>query len=182
MVSENVLKIICWPKTLKKTCLILKSINTVPVEDRASEITVMAHDDVIKWKHFPLYWPFVMGIHRSPVDSPHKGQWRGPLIFSLICAWTNSWANNRDAGHLRRHCAQYDVTVTRVLVSYAWVRYPISHTKWSKAWLEICLKYCGHREKRKCQVISVNIAIVPWIQSAQHSHNRKLLFKRSLKW
>ena len=44
------------------------------------------HDDVIKWKHFPCYWPFVRGIHRSPVNSPHKGQWHGSLIFSLICA------------------------------------------------------------------------------------------------
>ena len=25
------------------------------------------HDDVIKWKHFPRYWPFVRGIHRWPV-------------------------------------------------------------------------------------------------------------------
>ena len=56
------------------------------------------HDDVIKWKHFPRYWPFVRGIHRSPVNSPHKGQWRGALMFSLICAWTNGWANNRNAG------------------------------------------------------------------------------------
>ena len=47
------------------------------------------HDDVIKWKHFPLYWPFARGLHRSPVDSPHKGQWRGPLMFSLICTWIN---------------------------------------------------------------------------------------------
>ena len=47
------------------------------------------HDDVIKWKHFPRYWPFVRGIHRSPVNSPHKGQWRGTLIFSLICVWIN---------------------------------------------------------------------------------------------
>ena len=39
------------------------------------------HDDVIKWKHFPRYWPFVRGIHRSPVNSPHKGQWRGALVF-----------------------------------------------------------------------------------------------------
>ena len=30
------------------------------------------HDDVIKWKHFPRYWPFVRGIHREPVNSPHK--------------------------------------------------------------------------------------------------------------
>ena len=47
------------------------------------------HDDVIKWEHFPRYWPFVWGIHRSPVNSPHKGQCRGALIFSFICAWIN---------------------------------------------------------------------------------------------
>ena len=46
----------------------------------------IGHDDVIKWKHFPRYWPFVRGIHRSPVNSPHKGQWRGALMFSLIYA------------------------------------------------------------------------------------------------
>ena len=69
------------------------------------------HDDIIKWKHFQCYWPFVRGIHQSPVNSPHKGQWRGALIFSLIYAWTNGWVNNRDAGDLRRHHAHYDVTV-----------------------------------------------------------------------
>ena len=61
------------------------------------------HDDVIKWKHFPRYWPFVRGIHRSPVNSPHKGQWRGALMFSLICVWINAWVNNREAGDLRRY-------------------------------------------------------------------------------
>ena len=70
------------------------------------------HDDVIEWKHFPRYWPFVRGIHRWPVDSPHKGQWRGALVFSLISAWTNGRANNLgDAGDLRRHRAHYDFTV-----------------------------------------------------------------------
>ena len=69
------------------------------------------HDDVIKWKHFPGYWPFVRGIHRSPVNSPHKGQWRGALMFHFICAWTNGWVNNRDAGDLTFHRAHYDVTV-----------------------------------------------------------------------
>ena len=39
------------------------------------------HDDAIKRKHFPRYWPFVPGIHRLSVNSPHKGQWRGALIF-----------------------------------------------------------------------------------------------------
>ena len=47
----------------------------------------------------------------SPVNSHHKGQWRGALIFSLIYAWTNGRANNRYAGDLRHHCAHYVVTV-----------------------------------------------------------------------
>ena len=68
------------------------------------------HDDVIKWKHFPCYWPFVRGIHQWPVNS-HKGLWRGALIFSLICAWINSWVNNREAGDLKRHRAHYGVIV-----------------------------------------------------------------------
>ena len=60
------------------------------------------HDDVIKWKHFPRYWPFVRGIHRSPVNSPHKGQWRGALMLALISIWINGWVTtvrlvNRDA-------------------------------------------------------------------------------------
>ena len=69
------------------------------------------HDDVIKWKHFPRYWPFVRGIHRSPVNSSHKGQWRGALMFSVICVWINDWVNTREAGDLRRHRGHYDVIV-----------------------------------------------------------------------
>ena len=71
------------------------------------------HDDVIKWKHFPRYWPFVRGIHRPPVNSPHKGQCCGALMFSLICSWTNVWVYNRETGDLRRNRAHYDVTVMR---------------------------------------------------------------------
>ena len=48
------------------------------------------------------------GIHRWPVGSPHKDQWRGAFIFSLIYAWTYGWTNNRDADDLRRHRAHYD--------------------------------------------------------------------------
>ena len=56
------------------------------------------------------------GNHRSPVNSPNKGQWRGALMFSLICAWINGWINNREAGDLRRYCAHYDVTVMIIYV------------------------------------------------------------------
>ena len=58
----------------------------------------LMHDDVIKWKLFPRHWPFMRGIYRSPVNSPHKGQWRGALMFSLICFWINAWVNNHKAG------------------------------------------------------------------------------------
>ena len=86
-------------------------------------------DDVIKWKHCPRYWPFVWGIHRSPVNSPHKGQWHGALMFSLICAWINRWVNNREADDLRRHRAHYDVTVMKTTqrLSMRWARCFCSH-------------------------------------------------------
>ena len=76
-------------------------------------VSLTYHDDVIKWKHFPPYWPFVRAIPRSPVNSLQKGQWRGALMFSLIWVWTNSWANNGDADDLRHHRAHYDVIAMR---------------------------------------------------------------------
>ena len=72
---------------------------------------VTKHDDVIKWKHFPYYWLCAQGIHQSRVNSPHKGQWCGALMFSLIYARTNGKTNNRDASGLRRNRTHYDVTV-----------------------------------------------------------------------
>ena len=48
------------------------------------------------------------GIHQAPVNSSHKGKWRGSSMCSLICAWTNGWANYWNAGYLRRHRAHYD--------------------------------------------------------------------------
>ena len=69
------------------------------------------HDAIIKGNiiSFPRYWPFVRGIHRSPVNSPHKGQWHRALMFST--PWINGWVNNREAGDLRRHRPHYDVIV-----------------------------------------------------------------------
>ena len=84
--------------------------------EKHSKHYITQHDDVIEWKHFPRYRPFVRGIHRSPVNSPHKGQWRGALIFSLIYTWINGWVNNGEAGDLRHHRAHYDVIVIIPLV------------------------------------------------------------------
>ena len=61
-------------------------------------------------------------------NSPHKGQWRGVLMFTFICARIDGWVNNREAGDMRRHRAPYDVIVIRD------DRY---HSMWSgtsKAW------------------------------------------------
>ena len=51
----------------------------------------------------------------SPVtmNSPHKGQWRRALMFSLICAWIHRWVNNGQAVDLKRNVVHYDVTVMR---------------------------------------------------------------------
>ena len=73
---------------------------------------------------FPCYWPFVRGNHRSLVTSSYKGQWRGALIFSLICARINGWVNNREAGDLKCNHAHYDVTVMLKVTAYyriAWL-------------------------------------------------------------
>ena len=85
----------CWQKFIYKTCV---------------RKLFVVHDDVIKCIHFSRCWPFVRVIHRLPVNSPHKGQWCGALVFSLI-SWINGWVNNREAGDLRRHRAHYDATV-----------------------------------------------------------------------
>ena len=110
-------------------------------------VTRSVHDDVIKWKHFTRYWPFVRGIHRSPVNSPHKNQWNRALMFSLIRAWINRWVNNCEAGDLRRHRALYDVIV---MIGRQYT--PVSH-QWKlsltlpNSWLgKIKLEVCRTRE------------------------------------
>ena len=118
----------------------------------------LCHDDVIKWKHFSCYLPFVRGIHRSPVISTHKGQWRRALKFPLICAWTNSWVNNCEAGDLRRHHAHYDLTVMWWVM---WWQTGYGHIQiyivpsMVKTWYDISLCkitcLCWDRNERKCQ-------------------------------
>ena len=73
-----------------------------------SPLVMMTPSNVII---FCVTGPFVRGIRRSPVDSSHKDQRRGALMFSFICAWTNGWTNNGNSGDLRRPRAHYDVIV-----------------------------------------------------------------------
>ena len=114
----------------------------------------LRHDDVIKWKHFPRYWPFERGIHRPPANSPHKGHWRRALVFSVICAWINGWVSTREAGDLRRQRAHYDV------VQLTWDKNKLSLTKKCfKSDLNNCCKTSFKRKVSKHQ--SKNISYTP---------------------
>ena len=104
-----------WQQDKHESCILLALCEGS--SQGASDMESVSQDDVIKWKHFPRYWPFLWGIHRSPVNSPHKGQWRGALMFSLICIWINGWVNNREAGDLKCYRAHYDVVVMHVMIS-----------------------------------------------------------------
>ena len=99
------------------------------------------NDDVIKWKHFPSYWPFVWGIHRSPVNSLHKGQWRRPLMFSLVCAWINGWINNGEAGDLRHHRAHSDVTV--IVCGFSVIYISMAQCKTAVTPVQMQWSYCS---------------------------------------
>ena len=70
----------------------------------------VSHDDVIKWKHFPRYWPFVRGF-TGPRWIPRTKASDAELWCFLICVWINAWVNNREAGDLRQYHVHYDVTV-----------------------------------------------------------------------
>ena len=121
-----------WFETLWRTCcviLIWNLIKTILYESSTypswnkkwNEIfpwywcNVHYQETVSWWRHqmetFPASLAICSGIHRSPVNFTHKGQWRGALMFCLICVWINGWVNNRDAGDLRRYRAHCDVSV-----------------------------------------------------------------------
>ena len=68
---------------------------------------------------FHIVYYHIVYYHWSAVASTHKGQWHRALMFCLICAWTNSWANNRDTGDLRCHHAHYDVTVMQDIMCHS---------------------------------------------------------------
>ena len=64
--------------------------------------------DVIKWKRFVRYWPFVRWIHRSPVNSLHRGKWGGTLIFVGNPSMNNEFISQRvkyiEVSMCWRHC------------------------------------------------------------------------------
>ena len=68
----------------------------------------------------------ISDIITDHLNSPHKGQWHGALMFSLISAWKNAWVNNRVAGELLRRDAHHDVTVMECVYVNVTI-YPVIH-------------------------------------------------------
>ena len=102
-----------WASTRREAMLRWTRIPVTPQRSRHT----------LTWVQQPTWWHHQMETFsallalcagNSPVNGEfpaHKGQWRGALMFSLICAWMNDWVNNREAGDLRRHHAHYDATL-----------------------------------------------------------------------
>ena len=62
-------------------CRLRNGVHFVP-----ASMSSYLHDDVIKWKHFLPYWPFVRRIHRFPVNSPHIIPYLGMKSWDLhVC-------------------------------------------------------------------------------------------------
>ena len=90
-------------------------------KERAIEFS---HNDVIKWKHFQRYWPFVRGIHRHRWIPRTKASDAELWCFLWSAPWINGWVNIREAADLSRHCAYHDVIVVAMFpfatMGHAW--------------------------------------------------------------
>ena len=96
------------------------------------------------------YWPFVRGIHRSPLNSPHKGRWRGALMFHWSAP--EQLSKNRDAGDwLRRHRAPYDVTV----MMNVFPLWSLLRLRASANWITIDISWWRHQ----MEIFSTSLAI-----------------------
>ena len=131
------------------------------------------------------------GIHQSLVSSPHKGQWRRALMFSLICVWTNNWINNWDAGGLRCHHAHYNFTVMFNLrqhwdnqqlvcnINYIWLeqhlmnRWIVIHSKYLKEFKAIYFSNYKYIHKFCCWQL---LCPFDWKSTFQSIMNLHLLY------
>ena len=90
-----------------------KMLNIVPFGAATNDLLLSC-----KVNHLLLILWHTYKTFRSPMYSPHKGQCRGTLMFSLVCAWTSGWPNSQDAGNLRCHRAHFDIILTSLGLSF----------------------------------------------------------------
>ena len=108
--SQNVIRNeFCWGK-IPAIDHWHKNIKWLRIIFAITRMACTTHNDVIEWKHFPRYWPFVRGIQRSRVNSPHKASDAELWCFLYICLnklsskqlWV--WLFESPSRSLWRHC------------------------------------------------------------------------------
>ena len=113
------------------------------------------HNDIIKWKHFPRYWPYVWGIHRSLMNSPGQGQWCELWCFFDLCLnkrlskqsrrqWFEMpshslWSHRNDKNTLRPR----DTNMNKGIES-------------SLVWLLACLTICHYLNQCRLEIIGIH--------------------------
>ena len=139
------------------------------------------HDDVIKWKPFPHYWPFMLLAHREiPAQRPVTRIFK----FSLICPWTNGWVNNRNTGDLRHHYANTVILlwVLHVSIYLLWWRHH-SHV----LDIGVCFshqRYGSHKhhDKRQGYGLNSHLPFLYWIGSHWWASARKKATSACQQW
>ena len=118
------------------------------------------------WRHqmetFSALLALCAGNSPVPVNSPHKGQWRGALMFSFICAWINDWINNRQAGDLRRHCGHYYVNIMcrqEDPVTFIWRKFHKEYPQPSETKIILNITYLIFIQVRRGSMSKLNIHI-----------------------
>ena len=115
------------------------------------------------WSNQMETFSALLPIWNSPVNSPHRGQWRRALMFSLICTWINGWVNKGKAGDWRRHRAHYDVIVM--------FKHVLLEETFNGAWI-FAYRSCRVLTMSRCMLkftnnlkriyVSVNLEVTGW--------------------
>ena len=100
------------------------------------------------WRHqmetFSALLALCAGNSPVPVNSPHKGQWRGALMFALICIWRNDWVNNREAGDLRPGLGSntfYQIQIQIQIQKFGFFKYKYKYKYFLQPWFKYKYKY-----------------------------------------
>ena len=97
-------------------CLSMPGLKLIHVSKRGPQGIAVSldqhHEDIMTWRCSPHHWAFLSQIHRSPMDSPHKGASNVELpndFFSQIFFLGPS------TSILHRQAEHFVITITKTL-------------------------------------------------------------------
>ena len=118
----------------------------------------------------------------SSGNSPHKGQWHGALMFSLISTWINSWVNDREAGDSRCHHA-YDVIVIKANGTVTYISAPMILSIMSQSGRKQQHSRCSQRSSTAVVILLPRDNLARRKTTAMsHLYKPGCLFARNVGW